>query len=397
MTIHRPRDFVKVSRLKAQAKDIHALTGRSGRPEPVAAFQGTEQEFLVVGNGQVALAVVRVLLQSEGAKLVALLTSEPTSRTAALAASAGVPVLSEALVRDPAALLAAGLPATGWLLCANTTMIVPAEVLARFHGRALNFHPGLLPAYAGLHTHQWGIRNGETEFGVTIHHLEPGLDTGAIIAVDRFPVEPEDTGLSLFARCISRGGLLFADVLAHILAGDELPSEPQDLRRRRLYRHCDAPDGQINWTWPARRIVDYVRAGNYHPFTSPTYSARLEDFGAEPVVVLRAVVAKRGGAPGRVLALGLEGPEIGCGAGESITLAKAMLNGKEMDRAAWQRLLVRLGPKPWLAGRGTGQSVVLAKTIQRNKVLDIAAWQRLLVSLGSKPWLGALRDLPTLQ
>ena len=79
-----------------------------------------------------------------------------------------------------------------WLINVNSTMIIPAEVLALFEGRSLNFHPGLLPEYAGLHTHQWAIRNGEREFGVTVHRMEQKIDAGAIVGKLRFPITADE-------------------------------------------------------------------------------------------------------------------------------------------------------------------------------------------------------------
>src|SRR5574341_1452310 len=99
--------------------------------------------------------------------------------------------------------------------------------------------------------------------------MEERIDTGAIVGVLRFPIRPDDTGLSLFSRCLATGAELFARIVNQILRGETLADVPQDLRRRRLYRHRDALDGRIDWSDTAEKIVDFVRAGNYEPFASP--------------------------------------------------------------------------------------------------------------------------------
>ena len=306
--------------------------------------------FLVVGNGQPALALVDELIATDRVELAALLTSEPNGRAASQAAKESVPIYPEGLLRDVSRLEELDLLGCDWLLCANTTCIVPREVLAWFPERALNFHPGLLPAYAGLHSHQWAIRNGETEFGVTIHMIEPGLDTGDVIAVRRFAIRPEDTGLSLYRIGMKTGSRLFTEVLRAILAGDPLPRQRQDLSKRRLYRHADATDGRIDWTLPAHRVVDFIRAGNYYPFSSPSYTPRIDDFGAPSVRVLRAAVVAADGAAGRLIEMRPTGPVIGCGSG-AVVLENSIRDGRELDVPTWRHLFGSLSRRGMLEHR----------------------------------------------
>ena len=137
---------------------------------------------------------------------------------------------------------------------------------------ALNLHPGKLPEYAGLHTHQWAIRNGETLFGVTLHHMEPGVDTGDIAYQTLFDIAETDTGLSLFLKCISEGTLLVQKAIQAIADNHEIPHIPQELSKRKLFTHKMALDGQIEWNQNSKSILNFIRAANYEPFSSPTYS-----------------------------------------------------------------------------------------------------------------------------
>ena len=219
-------------------------------------------------------------------------------------------------------------------------MIIPADVLKPFDGRSLNFHPGLLPEYAGLHTHQWAIRNGEQEFGVTVHRMEQRIDAGAIVGQQRFPIRPGDTGLSLFSRCLAAGAELFPRIIAQIVRGEPLADIPQDLTRRRLYRHRDALDGRIDWNDSAQRVVDFVRAGNYEPLTSPTYVARLDKVADFDIEVLRAKVEPAShGEAGTIADVSAEGPSIVCGDGAAIRIVKARRGRQPMSRAQWDDYL----------------------------------------------------------
>ena len=300
--------------------------------------------FLVVGNGQPVFAVVNALAATDQVEVAALLTSETNGRAALQAAEKSTPIYPEATLRDVSTLARLDLLRCDWLVCANTTCIVPKEVLQWFPERALNFHPGLLPAYAGLHTHQWAIRNGETEFGVTVHMIDAGLDTGDVVAVRRFAIGPKDTGLSLYRTAMRSGSETLTEVLQAILAGSPLPRQRQDLSKRRLYRHSEAIDGRIDWMLPPQRVVDFIRAGNYYPFSSPTYTAHINDFGTPRVQVLRAAVAGASGAAGRLIEMSPCGPVIGCGGG-GVVLEKALCHGREVDVPTWCRLFESL-PRP---------------------------------------------------
>lgn len=59
--------------------------------------------------------------------------------------------------------------------------------------RAYNFHPAILPQYGGSPVYSMVILNGEIESGVTLHEIDEGIDTGANISIERFPIGKEDT------------------------------------------------------------------------------------------------------------------------------------------------------------------------------------------------------------
>jgi methionyl-tRNA formyltransferase len=240
--------------------------------------------------------------------------------------------------------------ACDWLINAYGTVVLPAAVIRLFPGRALNVHPGPLPEYGGLHMNQWALRNGEARFGATIHLMQERVDAGPIVREVRFDIKPADTGLTLFNRTQRAAIGLLRDVLGDILTGRELRPVPQDLSRLRVYRHAEALDGRIDWRWQARQIVDFVRAGNYRPFRSPTYTAHIDEGGVR-IEVLKAEVAAAATAPaGTVIEIGAAGPRVACGEGGSVVLARAEADGTALGAAEWRRWLGTL-PEGRLAGR----------------------------------------------
>lgn len=92
-----------------------------------------------------------------------------------------------------------------WIVLAGFLTIISTEIVEHFPKKIINLHPSLLPAYGGKgmygkHVHQAVIAAGERETGASIHYVDGGIDTGAIIAQTRLAVLPQDTPASLQAR-----------------------------------------------------------------------------------------------------------------------------------------------------------------------------------------------------
>jgi methionyl-tRNA formyltransferase len=295
--------------------------------------------FLVLGDGFAAAKVATSIAALPNARLAAVAsTRPPPDGLFSLPGAGRVEAAAAELLRRPAGLDWARRLGADWLLCINSTVILQAALLDLFDGRALNGHPGPLPDYAGLHAHQWAIRHGRIEYGATVHRMEPRVDAGPILAATRFPIRPDDTGLSLFRRAIGAAADLLTQVAPRIAAGEDIPLVPQDLSRRRVWRHSEALDGQIAWSLTARAVVDFVRAGNYEPFASPTYVATFEAPSGMPIQVLRAEIAgPTQQPPGALAALEETGPVIACGDGMAVRLIRARDATGLVNAEAWRR------------------------------------------------------------
>jgi methionyl-tRNA formyltransferase len=317
---------------------------------------GATKRFVLIGSeAQIALDAAKMLLADPAATLAAVFAGTSGGRLARYAQEHGVAVFPSERFRADGEQLCRDL-ACDWLINAYGTVIVPPAMLRLFPGQALNVHPGPLPEYGGLHMNQWALRNGETRFGATIHLMDEQVDTGAIVRQAWFDIAPTDTGLSLFTRTQQVATALLREVLGDILAGRALRPVAQDLTRLRVYRHAEALDGRIDWRWPAKQIVDFVRAGNYRPFASPTYTAYVEQEGAR-IEILKACVGAPAAAPcGTVVEVGEDGPRIACGEGGSVVLARAEAQRVLVDVARWRRWLDVL-PQARLSGRQDGPTL----------------------------------------
>lgn len=68
----------------------------------------------------------------------------------------------------------------------------------------LNAHAGVLPEYRGMNVTEWAVLRGD-EPGVTVHFIDPGIDTGRIVFVEPVPITAADTSLTrLRSRVVAR-------------------------------------------------------------------------------------------------------------------------------------------------------------------------------------------------
>jgi methionyl-tRNA formyltransferase len=214
------------------------------------------------------------LVERAGHALVGVVTASVHedrrgATVAQLADLAGVQVHDIAAARKPEFATWVRANDIGLLLNVHSLVVLPSAVVAAPAIGSFNLHPGPLPHYAGLNAPSWAIYNGETEHATTVHWMDPGVDTGAIAYEVRVPIHEDDTGLTLSARCARQGVPLIEELFAAAaLDPAEIPRRPQVGERR--YYGREAPcGGRLDWTWPASRIVNFVRAADYLPFDSP--------------------------------------------------------------------------------------------------------------------------------
>ncbi|MFZ2123684.1 MAG: phosphoribosylglycinamide formyltransferase [Rhodoferax sp.] len=110
------------------------------------------------------------------------------------------------------------------VLLAGFMRILTPGFVNRYAGRLVNIHPSLLPAFAGLHTHQRAIDAGCQVAGATVHLVTAELDHGPILAQAVVPLLSGDTADTLAARVLTQEHLIYPQAVAQLLRKMQLPA-----------------------------------------------------------------------------------------------------------------------------------------------------------------------------
>ncbi|UVC11943.1 formyl transferase [Rhizobium sp. TH2] len=104
--------------------------------------------------------------------------------------------------------------------------IVKPDILARVRVPMLNYHAGITPQYRGMNGGYWALANGDdTNFGATVHHVDTGVDTGAVIAQVRSSPGKGDTIWTYPLRQAAMSRAMCVDSVRAALEGGVKPIE----------------------------------------------------------------------------------------------------------------------------------------------------------------------------
>jgi phosphoribosylglycinamide formyltransferase-1 len=157
---------------------------------------------LVSGEGTNLQALI-----DDGLPIVAVASNEPGVRALERAETVGIPTAVFELgdfesreERDGAM--------AGWLaergvqlvVCAGYMHLLRPNFLERFSGRIVNTHSAPLPDFPGPHPVEDVLAAGAKETAATVHYVDEGVDTGAVIAAEPVPVHEDDTVETLRKR-----------------------------------------------------------------------------------------------------------------------------------------------------------------------------------------------------
>lgn len=151
----------------------------------------------------------------------------------------------------------------------NVDIFVSMSFNQIFHYRTINFpplktincHAGKLPFYRGRNILNWALINDEKEFGITVHYVDEGIDTGDIILQKTYPITDEDDYNTLLTTAYTG----CADVLYEAI------KKIQDGKVQRIKQNTIDPIGMycgkresgdeiIDWNSTSRELFNFIRA-----------------------------------------------------------------------------------------------------------------------------------------
>ena len=130
----------------------------------------------------------------------------------------------------------------------------------------LNFHPSYLPYNRGKHYNFWSLVE-ENPFGVTIHWVNEGIDSGDIAFQSLIPKTWEDTGETLYLKAQQEIVRLFKENFPNIKAGD-IPRKPQDTSLGGFHYAKELEEASridLEKEYKARRLLNLLRARTFPP------------------------------------------------------------------------------------------------------------------------------------
>jgi phosphoribosylglycinamide formyltransferase-1 len=183
--------------------------GRSGAQTP--GMTRKRVAILISGRGSNMTALIEAAREADyPAEIALVVANRPDAAGLQRATAAGIATAvvdhtihgkdREAFERALQAVLAAH--RVDLVCLAGFMRLLSPWLVERWHGRMLNIHPALLPAFKGLDTHRRALAAGVKIHGASVHLVVADMDSGPIIAQEAVPVRENDTAETLSARVL---------------------------------------------------------------------------------------------------------------------------------------------------------------------------------------------------
>ena len=160
-----------------------------------------ELAIFASGSGTNAENIIKYFNSSNEINIALVLTNNPTAGIIDKCKELGVKcrIFSKTVFRESDDIYNVLIDAKiDYIILAGFLWFVPQSITNRWAGHIINIHPALLPKYGGkgmhgMNVHRAIVEAGESETGITIHHVDDVYDNGGIIFQTKVEVEPNDT------------------------------------------------------------------------------------------------------------------------------------------------------------------------------------------------------------
>jgi methionyl-tRNA formyltransferase len=205
-------------------------------------------------------------------------------------------------------------------------LMLGAPLLAIPGRSAFNMHGSLLPKYRGRAPVNWAIIHGEAETGATLHEMVEKPDAGRIVDQEAVAILPDEPAVDVFAKVTGAAERVLRRSLPKLIDGSAV-LRAQDLSKGCYFGGRRPEDGRIDWSAPAKRVHDLVRA------VAPPYPGAFTEVEGMRLRVLRTRRRANKGAARAAAFLYAEDGRCyaACADGEVLELLDLELDGRRLS------------------------------------------------------------------
>jgi methionyl-tRNA formyltransferase len=219
-----------------------------------------------------------------------------------------IPVHQPASLRSPAARGLVESLAPDLMVVVAYGLLLPEAILRIPKFGCWNIHASLLPRWRGAAPIQRAIEAGDAETGVSIMHMDAGLDTGPVIHQQSISLLGNETGGSLHDQLAVLGAKTLLNCVRRLANGETLPTTKQADHGVTYAAKLEKSEAEIDWNAPAEILERRIRAFNPWPVAWSM-------IGQERTRIWRATVVERksSAVPGTIVGSGREGIDVATG------------------------------------------------------------------------------------
>lgn len=179
--------------------------------------------------------------------------------------------------------------------------IFKREIIELPKFNSINVHAGKLPFYRGRNVLNWAIINGEKEFGVTVHYIDEGIDTGDIILQNTYSISNNDDYNTVLNRAYDYCAETLESAVEKFLAPDVPRIKQTSIHPVGFY--CGgrtSGDEKLNWNQDSQNIFNFVRA-----ICPPAGPGAISNINGESIIISKVKLIENAptyiGIPGQVI------------------------------------------------------------------------------------------------
>ncbi len=232
------------------------------------------KKVVFLGAKNIGYACFKTLINQQAAlhyEIIGLISNEQATLAAAhsltkLAEAHQIPVLAheDELLK---------LPSFDLLISVQYHRILKQKHIACAKQLAVNLHMAPLPEYRGCNQFSFALINNETHFGTTLHQMDEGVDSGAILFEKRFKIPEACFVKTLYDKTEKASIALFKAHLKDLLAKNYKAVPQAKLIAKRgthYYKRSDIQAiKQIDLNWDREKIDRHIRATYFPPYEPP--------------------------------------------------------------------------------------------------------------------------------